>query len=134
VRVILDAPRDYVSGKRLNGGFRKGDLRFSKEIHTITQVYLNPDTPPGYQIDNNTRVSYPKENLLVGQDGEQKPNNTSNKFYAQQVIDKRKIKNKIEYLIRWEEGENTWEERKNIITDLKELIDEYEAKVKKSKK
>jgi hypothetical protein len=65
VRIQLDNPESYVDGKKLHGKFRAGDIRYSKEIHTITQLYLRPGQPPMYQVDNNRKVAYTKYQLQV---------------------------------------------------------------------
>ena len=52
VRVQLDAPMDYVTGKRLIGNFRATDIRFSKEPHTISDVVIKPSSPPLYILDD----------------------------------------------------------------------------------
>ena len=126
VRVILNHPKDYVNGGRLGGKFRGGDIRWSKEAHTITQVLLNPGETPMYQVDGSNGVAYTKMQLSVIKDDEVKPN--SDRQYAQEIVDKRKVKNKVEYKIRWEDGSFTFQPRSEIIDDLKDMIKEYEKK------
>jgi hypothetical protein len=130
VRIKLDVPRDYVSGSKLGGkNFRVGDIRWDKEIRTITQVYLNPGEAPAYQIDGNTAVSYTRPQIQVIDDGEVLPN--SNRQYAQRITDKRTEKGKVFYQVEWENREKSWEKFTNIKEDLKEMIKEYNDSNKK---
>lgn len=56
VRRVLYAPQDVVDGKRLYGKFRSGDIRWTKSIHTITNILMYPNAPPMYIL---TGVSEP---------------------------------------------------------------------------
>ena len=55
VRVLLDEPKD-VNGKRLYGGFRSGDIRWSREIHKIENFVLLPSEPPMYTVTNENNM------------------------------------------------------------------------------
>lgn len=50
VRRVLYAPQDVVDGKRLYGKFRSGDIRWTKSIHTITNILMHPNAPPMYVL------------------------------------------------------------------------------------
>ena len=50
VRILLEYPINIVTGKKLHGVFRSSDIRWSKEIKTITDIALNPGMPVMYQI------------------------------------------------------------------------------------
>lgn len=63
VRVLLDKPKDFLTGSRLHGNFRVGDLRWSKEPEKITDYYLRPAQPLMYQLNNNKHVAYTKYQL-----------------------------------------------------------------------
>lgn len=65
VRVICDSPTDHLSGKRLHGRFRVGDVRFSKRIHTIKFVVLLPQQPAMYIVDGMPHVYYTRNDLQV---------------------------------------------------------------------
>jgi hypothetical protein len=58
VRRLLDAPVEYL-GNRLQGKFRKTDIRWSKDFYRVIDVITVPRNPPLYQIMNIT------ENKLV---------------------------------------------------------------------
>jgi hypothetical protein len=52
VRIPQDKPVDHITNARLHGTFRQGDLRWSKEKYKIAWVYLNPEQPPLYAVEN----------------------------------------------------------------------------------
>ena len=64
VRLALNRPIDHLDGKRLHGTFRAGDVRWTKDIHTISKVLLLPNQVPRYMIDGITDRSYTRNQLL----------------------------------------------------------------------
>jgi hypothetical protein len=58
VRVQLDNPVTYVDEARLHGKFGIGDIRWTKEVYPITQLFLRPGQPPMYQVNDNESVAY----------------------------------------------------------------------------
>jgi hypothetical protein len=72
VRRILDFAKSSANNKRLTGAFRKGDIRWDKPIHEITQIFLNPNSPPLYQLDNSYKVAYTKKQLQPVDNNEKK--------------------------------------------------------------
>jgi hypothetical protein len=126
VRIKLEAPKDVVSGAKLHGTFRTGDLRWSKELHTISHVILNPDTPPLYLIDGDDHPARSKYELMVSDGKEARPN--SNKAYAQEVVSQKKIDGRLHYEIRWEDGTKTFEPRTEMIKQIPDLIKEFKNK------
>ena len=86
VRIQLDNPIDYVEGKSLHGKFRTGYIRRTTQIHYITQMYLRPNQPVMYQVDDNTKVTYTKYQLQVVREDEVKPSTKGQrKAYAQEI-------------------------------------------------
>ena len=65
VRIKLNRPIDWVQGKRLHGGFRKGDARWSKEVHIVEKVNLLPNQVPTYFVSGIRNRAFPKHELLV---------------------------------------------------------------------
>jgi hypothetical protein len=55
VRILLDYPQD-ITGKKLIGKFRSGDIRFTREIYEIREVILKPSYPPLY-LTNKDNVA-----------------------------------------------------------------------------
>jgi len=72
VRYLLDKPIDYVSGKKLTGGFRQGDVRFSKPT-VVEAIKLVPNNPPLYQVKGR-RNYYTKDQLQIIDDEILPPN------------------------------------------------------------
>lgn len=62
VRVQLDAPKDIVSGKRLVGTFRTGDVRWSRPVK-VEQLILKAGFPPSYYVENHPATSYTSNQL-----------------------------------------------------------------------
>ena len=132
VRIQLDKPLNYVDGKPEIGSFRKGDVRWSKKVGVITRFFLRPDQPPLYQVDNDNRVAYSRYQLqIVGEDEVQPTIRDGAQQYAQEITGKRKHKGIIQYEVKWENGDKSWEDLKSIKDDLKEMIQEYLNKNKK---
>ena len=55
VRVKLDNP----IGNKLHGKFRNSDIRFSKEVHTITDIILSPE------LDDSNKALYTKPDRCI---------------------------------------------------------------------
>jgi hypothetical protein len=127
VRVALDNPIDYVTGKRLHGRWRAGDIRWDKNIKTVTQFYLMPNQPPMYQLDNNPHVSYSREQLQLVKNDEVKPLlKPVEKFVISKLLKRFKKNNKIYFEVLWNTGEKTDEPRSNLIKDVKDLVLDFE--------
>ena len=77
VRIQLDLPEDYLSGKRLIGTFRATDIRWTKKPHTITDVIIKPGSPPLYIIDDDGSTAYTKNQLQLVTDNETGPEEKS---------------------------------------------------------
>jgi hypothetical protein len=129
VRIQLDNPQSYVDDKKLHGSFRAGDIRWSKTIHKITQIYLRPAQPPMYQIDNDTNVAYTKYQLQVVKDNEVTPSVTSqNLFVVKKLLKRVKLKNRIYFEVLWFDDSKTLEPRSQLIQDVPLLVKEFEKK------
>jgi len=142
VRLKLDKPERFITGKKEHGEFRAGDQRFSPVIRTIKQILLKPDQPPMYLLDGNKDgvepVAYTKEELQIvkknGLDVEPDAEklgidpNSDKQFLVKNILNKKKVNNKILYLVSWVgfgDKHNTWEPAKNI---PKNLLDKYNNK------
>jgi hypothetical protein len=79
-------------------------------------------------------VAYSRYQLQLVKDDEVKPTARDGaEQYAQSLSGKRKHKGVIQYQVRWESGEDSWEDLKSIKDSLKEMIADYE-KANKHKK
>jgi len=116
VRIILEHPQDTVKGNWLVGKFRAGDIRWSPEIHRITDVILKPFYPPMYIVDDDYNVLRTKQQLQVVEDNETPPDvgyirGKPDTFIIEKIINKRNRGNRIEYLIKWksyDDSHNSW--------------------------
>lgn len=141
VRVALDNPITAdEKGKRLHGKFRATDIRWSPEVHTITNIYLNPGAPPLYQVDNG-KVAYTKNQLQVVPENEKLPpkkviRGKPDMFKVEKILDKKKMKGRWYYLVKWvgfdDPEDNTWELATKLREDVPDIVASYE-KVQKNK-
>jgi len=65
VRYQLDYPISAFDKKRLHGTFRAGDIRWSKEIHTIDKSLVLPNQPVSYLISGITNRSFTRQQLQI---------------------------------------------------------------------
>lgn len=142
VRVKLDYPIDITTGNKLHGNFRKSDIRWSLEIREIERVALTPASPPLYFLKgDDPPVPYTKEQLQVVEKGDKlepegkllyKDREEPKKINVKEIKNKKKIKGKIYYLIRWygypDEEDYTYEPRSELIKNvkIKKMIQDFE--------
>ena len=146
VRVILEVPQEFINKKRLTGKFRVGDSRFENKIRHITQIFMRPDSPPMYKVDE-IDVAYTKNQLQVVKANETAPKvvkkySTTEEIENQdddteediiKIISKKKINNRIHYRILWSDKKKTDVARTELIKYIPDMITEYEEKIKKKK-
>ena len=72
VRRQLDNPIG-ITNEKLHGRFRATDIRWNQKISTITRVFILPDSPPLYQLDNNDQTAYTKNQLQKVEASEKMP-------------------------------------------------------------
>ena len=144
VRHILDYPINFINKKRTGSLFRETDIRWSPDVHIITNILIKSNQPPLYVIDDNENVAYTKNHLQLIDANEKMPIKSSIRkikrtrgkdvYIIDKIVGKRKHKNKIEYLIKWkgfDDSDNTYESRKQLIEDnQKQIIDDYESSQK----
>lgn len=149
VRVALEYPIDIVTGKRLNGRFRDSDIRWEIKPRTVKRVILQPNQPPLYLVSDNQgntdhRQAYTKNQLLPVRDDEKQPDASlivpidkkkgKNVYIANSIVDKKKENNKVYYRVRWkgfEPEDDTWEPRTQLMEDTPELVQTYEASLRR---
>ncbi len=123
VHQLLNHPESALGHKQPTAKFREGDFKYSKVPKAITKVIYMLD-PPYYRylISGITDASFSENQLMKSKEKEPK-------FVVQKIIDDRKIKGKVEFLIKWKgyaNKDNTWEPLDKLIKDgLKDEIDEY---------
>ena len=71
-----------------------------------------------------------KKQLQVVSENEKLPSQKHQTvFIVEKIVDKRKNKNKIEYLIKWKDyptSKNTWEPKTSLIKDIPQAIKDFE--------
>jgi len=147
VRVALEHPIDFVTGKRLHGKFRSSDIRWNPAERVIKQVLLKPNQPPLYLLDGNfngiERVAYTKNQLQVIPPNEIKPSaNIIRKATSREddkdaviesIISREKQKNKYYYQVKYRnrpESENQFIDRQTLIKLVPDMIKEFEGNFK----
>ena len=129
VRVKLDNPKDLVTNKTLHGKFRVGDIRWENKIRTITRIFLRPNQPVMYQVDNNDNVAYTKLQLQVVGDDEVQPNMEGNRLMeVKQILKKLKKKNRVYYEILWSDDTTSEEPRTQLIKEIPDMIKDFEKR------
>jgi hypothetical protein len=122
VRIPLEKPED-AEGNTLGKKFRSNDIRYDTKPYKIEDIILKPDTPPLYMVNQKDRVAYTKQQLIqIDKEKENEKPELEEGFYKVEAFrKKRKNKNRIEYLVKWEdypENQNTWESRQSLIEDI----------------
>lgn len=126
----LDAPQDALGHPQPTKQFREGDFRYSPIAEKVTQVLEYPQGPR-YILNDRRNVSYTENQLLKSDEKEQK-------WIVQKLLDKKTIKGKLHYLVKWKgfaAKDATWEPKTRLVEDgLAPLIDVYEQQLKDKKK
>ena len=141
VRVVLDKPLSAFEKQIPGSSFRATDIRWSRKISHISNIILDGGQPPLYQVDDKKAPAYTRNQLqVVDVKTLQDPpaslvmegNVNDYSYVVKTIIDKRKKKNKIEYLVVWKgfpaKKDHTWEPRADLLKfgDSKEKVDKYE--------
>ena len=118
VRVILEQPKSIATGKRLHGGFRKGDQRWEKKVRTIIKVIIKAGSSVLYKVSGDDmsarRALYPREQLQIVKSGEKlPPTSVQRKWIVEKIVDHKPKRGKIRQLkVKWkgyDSKDNTWE-------------------------
>ena len=82
-------------------------------------------------MEDDSKKNPLKQQLVA----EVKTTDMDNVFQAEEILNERKKRNKIEYFVKWKGYSsklNTWEPKKNILDPV--LIQEFQEKIKAKKK
>ena len=145
VRVKLDAPINPVDNKPLKGRFRSTDIKFEIKPRTVISISWTPGLPPLYyvnKLDNENIVDmstgYSKDQLLVVKENEKlnnknilpikNLNNGHDEYVVEEILKKKKIKNRVYYQIKWKGYDDlTLEPRSKLIQDIPDMIKQFES-------
>jgi hypothetical protein len=110
--------------------FRQGDLRYDLIPRRIKKIFLYTNNWR-YILNGFENVSYAENELKTATE-------TEEKFEVENLRDKRRNKNKVEYLVKWKRPpvkQATWEPKENLIEDgLEDMINDFEESLKKKKR
>lgn len=135
VRTIKNYP-DNLYKKRVDSKFRNGDIRYNVEPEPITKIILEPLQPILYQVGDNNKVAYTRQQLQIIDNIE--PVQMEAKFMdderynVERIVDKRKKGRTYEYLIKFEDYDETYNEWKTLPKikeeGLYDFVKKYEDK------
>ena len=54
---------------------------------------------------------------------------SDDEYEVEEILDTRQSGETVEYLVKWSEGDPTWEPAKNVVPSCQELVDMFKAKV-----
>lgn len=122
----LDTPENALGHKQPTEKFRVGDYRFSVIPKKIVNILIFTDKPHyRYLLEGINNASFSENELMPSKE-------KATKYKVKKILDKKKIKGKIHYLIWWDKykkAEATWEPETQLIEDgLKNMIDEFNKK------
>jgi hypothetical protein len=130
VRIQLDKPIDIMGNREYGSTFRQGDIRWTLKPTEIERLQLIPGQPPLYKVKGKKALYTRNQLQIVPEISEIPPERGT--YYFEKILDKRKHKNKIEYLVKWQNYKDpTWEPRTLLKLSAKEDIRIFEASLKK---
>ena len=128
VRLMLEKPKT-VTGEKLQGKFRAGDIRWEIEPRTIEEVIINPEQPPQYRLSGIKNTAFTRAQLLPvrGESGVSRKAQT--KYIVEKLTGRKIIRGRVHYRVKWQgydDSENTWEPRKQLLEDVPALVKAFE--------
>jgi len=117
----LDTPENAL-GVQQSGQFREGDVRWSQPQKIERVLYYPPPINYRYMLSGINNASFTEAQLKPSEAKQEE-------FKVKGIIDKRKVNNKVEYLVQWKgykKEDNTWEPRKTLMEDVPQLIKAYD--------
>ena len=114
VHYRVDWAENALGNKQPTPNFRVGDYRYSAVPKKIINVSVFNDEPfYRYILDGMPNVSFSKYELMLS-------NEKDSKFKVKKIIDKKRIKGKMHYLVWWKnfkKSESTFEPEDKLIED-----------------
>ena len=91
--------------------------------------------PPLYGLQGKHAL-YSRDVLIPVNESKLKlPPTKPNKYIIENIIDKKTIKNRVHYEVKWKGySETTFEPRTTLLVDVPDLVKEFESGIKKKKK
>jgi hypothetical protein len=119
-------PLNALGKKQPTTNFRQGDYRYNVDSKKIKFVLpYSGNVPFRYILEGLPDVSYTENQLILSDEKD-------SKYIIKDIIGKKKIKNKIHYLVWWKgykKSQATWEPKTDLLKDgLDDYIDRFEDK------
>ena len=135
VRYQLDKPVDALDNKRLHGGFREGDIRWSVNPVKIERIQIVPNEPIFYKLEGLTAL-YTKPQLQpVNKESRLPPASVQIKYIVDKIEGKKMINKKLHYLVHWkgydDKKDFTYEPRDKLMEDVPDIVKAYETRKKR---
>jgi hypothetical protein len=129
VHVVKEKPTSIVGGRRQAGKFRATDLRWETQPRTIVKVIVRGGSPPLYKVSGIDSTVFPREQLKLASKVKMgKDESTAGKFVPSKVVDKKKMKGRIHYRVRWkgfQAKDDTWEPHSKFNKDRPDLVKSF---------
>jgi hypothetical protein len=133
VRVMLYRPelqfdQDYKLDK---SKFRVGDQRWDKDITRIRSVRILPGQPVLYRVEKYpTGPSFTRKHLQLVPETEFEPDpSILTKHIPERIIEKRRLRGKVQYLVKWRgfelDRERDWVDHAELKKENQDLITEF---------
>ena len=120
-----EVPLDALGNKQPTTNSRMGDFHYNVSKRKIMKILIfNGKVPYRYMLEGIPRASFTENELILV------PNATESTYIIEDIIGKRKYKNKIQYKVKWKgypRSEATWEDAEKMNKDnLGDYIERYE--------
>jgi len=135
VRVKLEEPINFTTGKKEFGTFRAGDQRFEKETRTIDKALIVPGQPVMYAVSGKKWTAYKREELQLVQDDKEDVEDEEDKedseddllYVVEKLLKRKKINGRIYFLVKWKGYKKpTYSLRSVLKETIPEMIEEFE--------
>ncbi len=120
-----EVPLNALGEKQSTTNSREGDFHYNVSMRKIMKILIfNGQVPFRYMLEGIPRASFTENELILV------PNATESTYIVEDILDKRKYRNKIQYKVKWRGyplSEATWEDAQKMIKDnLGDYIERYE--------
>jgi hypothetical protein len=127
---LLDRP-ETITGEKLNGTWREGDVRFDKQPRKIEKIllYSGGKSPYRYIVSGIPNASYTEAQLMPAKEEELL-------FEVKQLLKKGLIDGEIHYLTWFygeKKAESTWQPAEELNKYIPNLVTQFEESLKKPK-
>lgn len=125
-----EVPLDALGNKQPTTNSRVGDFHFNVSKRKIVKILVfNGKVPFRYLLEGIPRASFTDNELILV------PDATESTYILEDILDKRKYRNKVQYKVKWKgypRSQATWEDIQRLKDDgLNDYIERYEDEHKK---